>query len=90
MRLVNVRLNPDDARRVAELRLSGVRLSEIVRAAIRAAHAQQMVPSAGGRRPSDTVRALYDEFPDPTGDTGRADRRDRTARRALIVSKLRR
>lgn len=91
MRLLNVRLSPEDARRVAALRRAGVAISQLVRDAIRAEHGRR----AGGRgrreTASDVMRRIYAEHPDPPGLTRRSyDLRDRQAVRRELARRLRR
>lgn len=91
MKLVNVRLDADDARRAADLRASGVQLSQIVREAIRAAHGQRANRRAASLRPSAIVAAIYAEVPDPPGlPRPRYDLRDRHSVRRAIGARMRR
>jgi hypothetical protein len=90
MALVNVRLDPEDARRVAELRRAGVRLSTIVRQAIRAEH-ERVAKRVGGRAAAAALARIYADHPD-TGDVRPRgfDLRDRRQVRAAIAARLRR
>ena len=90
MKLLNVRLNADDARLASQLREAGVEISRVVREAIRAEHGRR----AGRRRQpraSELMAAIYTAHPDPPGlRPRRYDVRDRRAARRAIVGKLRR
>ncbi|HET8542052.1 MAG TPA: ribbon-helix-helix protein, CopG family [Anaeromyxobacter sp.] len=89
MALVNVKLQPEDVERVRALRESGVSLSGIVRAAIRAEYDRRVRPSAT-RRPSQVVAALLASIPaGPRARTG-PPASDRRAVRAYVVAKLKR
>lgn len=88
MKLVNVRLNEADARKVAQLRRRGVTLSSIVRDAIRSS-------SENGGRPrtpedADKFFAEMDEkFPLPELPPRGWDVHDRHQFRAAMVTHLR-
>jgi post-segregation antitoxin (ccd killing protein) len=89
MKLLNVRLNADDARLAAQLRDAGIEISRVVREAIRAEHGRR----AGRQRPraSELMAAIYAAHPDPPGlRPRRHDARDRRGARRVIVRKLRR
>ncbi len=90
MKLLNVRLDADDARLVSQLRQAGVEISGIVREAIRAEHGRR-VGRRGRPRPAEVMAAIYAALPDPPGlPRRRYDMRDRRAARRAIVRKLRR
>jgi hypothetical protein len=90
MKLLNVRLGPEDARIAAELRKHGVELSSIVREAIRAAYATR-ARTGGRRRASDIMADIYAQIPDPPGlAPARYDLRNRKSVRRAIVRRLRR
>ena len=90
MKLVNVRLNADDARLVAELKKRGVELSGLVREAIREAYAAER-RGRTGRRVADIMAEIYAELPDPAGlPPARYDLRDRRSVRRAIARRLRR
>jgi len=90
MKLLNVRLDADDARLVSQLRQAGVEISGIVREAIRAEHGRR-VGRRGRPRPAEVMAAIYAAHPDPPGlPRRRYDMRDRRAARRAIVRKLRR
>jgi hypothetical protein len=72
MTLVNVRLEAADIRRVAELRRAGVRISAVVRQAIRAEHEQRL-----GKRSPDARSCAAASCVRPP-DLGRPRRRDST------------
>ena len=65
MKLLNVRLGPDDSRIVAKLRKEGVQISRIVREAIRSAYTARQTVGGKRRRPSDIMAEIYAEYPDP-------------------------
>ena len=89
MTLVNVRLGPEDARRVAALKRAGVQLSRIVREAIRAAHKQQLEQRERGADARKIMAEIYRACPDPTNLPQRNyDLRDHRAARRAIVEKL--
>lgn len=91
MTLVNVRLDPEDARRVAELRRAGVRLSSIVRQAIRAEHERRVGRRVGGRAATAVLARIYADHPDTEDVQPRGfDLRDRRAMRAAMATRLRR
>jgi hypothetical protein len=91
MRLLNVRLTPDDARVVAALRRAGVPISRIVREAIRAEHGRQTAGPSSREKPSAVMARIYVEHPDPPGRKRRhIDLRDRRAVRRAVARGLRR
>lgn len=91
MKLLNVRLAPEDARKVAQLREAGVPISRLVREAIRVAHEQQATRRAPRRRPSEIMAEIYGEHPDPRAGSRRTlDLRDRGKVRRAIRRRLRR
>jgi hypothetical protein len=90
MKLLNVRLSPEDARRAAALRKNGVAVSGLVRDAIRSAY-ERRVGARGGGRPSALMAEIYREHPDLPGRTRAAhDLRNRRAVRRAIRARLRR
>lgn len=90
MPLLNVRLDPDDAKKAAELRAAGVMVSNVVRAAIRREHARLVGGRSGSQRPSDFVREVIASTPDDDASSERAvDARDRKAVARHIAAKLR-
>ena len=87
MPLLNVRLTPEDARRAAALRKSGVPISRLVREAIRVEYDRRLPR----RRASDVMAEIYADHPDPPGLRPRQyDVTDRAAARRAIVKRLRR
>jgi hypothetical protein len=89
MALLNVRLDEHDARRVAELKRAGVKLSDVVRAAIRAEHERRLAGVRASRRPSRVMAEIYASLPDPPDLPARDyDVRDRQAARRAIRQKL--
>jgi hypothetical protein len=90
MKLLNVRLDAEDARRAEALKRAGVPLSRIVREAIRAEHERRLGASVRGRRASEIMAEIYAAFPDPAGLPARSlDTRNRSQVRRAIVGKLR-
>jgi len=88
--LLNVRLDREDERRVDELRKTGVQLSQIVRAAIRAEHAQR-VRKRTRTPPSSVVKEILASLPDPSAaDASRKRPVDRHAIKRRIAAKLKR
>lgn len=91
MKLVNVRLNPDDARLAAELRRAGVEISRVLREAIRAEHGRRVGKAPSGRRAAEVMAEIYAMHPEPPGvPPRRYDLSDRRAARSAIVATLRR
>jgi hypothetical protein len=89
--LLNVRLSSDDGRRVAELREDGIRISDVVREAIRAEYLRRRPGQQGGRRPSLVLKEILAALPDPADMPRRTvDPADRYAVRRHIVAKLNR
>jgi hypothetical protein len=89
VKLLNVRLGPEDARRAAALRKDGVAVSRIVREAIRTAYDRRAVGRGGGRRASAIMAEIYREHPDPPGPPrATRDLRDRRVVRRLIRRRL--
>ena len=91
MKLLNVRLAPDDARMAAHLKQQGVQLSSVVRTAIRVAYDQQARRRQRPRRLSALMEQIYLEVPD-RGRQPRAryDLRDGKSIGRVIVARLRR
>jgi hypothetical protein len=91
MRLLNVRLGPEDARIAAELRKEGIQLSRVVRDALRAAHSARGVSGRRRRRASDIMAEIYAQYPDPPRlGRRRVDLSDRRSLRRVIVAQLKR
>ncbi len=91
MKLLNVRLGDDDARRVAYLRQAGVQLSRVVREAIRAEYDRRASRQEPRRRPAQVMAEIYAAFPDPPDlPARRIDLRDRKAVRAAVLDGMRR
>ena len=90
MALLNVRLEVEDQRRVADLRRAGVQLSKLVRAAIRTEHARRIEGRAAKPAPSLVVKEILASLPDPPSAASRGKRADRRAVRRRIVAKLKR
>ncbi|HXL46490.1 MAG: hypothetical protein AUG87_13235 [Candidatus Rokubacteria bacterium 13_1_20CM_4_70_14] len=90
MKLLNVRLGPDDARMAARLREAGIPISRVVRAAIRAAHERHATARVSRRPASEIMADIYREYPDPPNPPrGERDPRDRARVRRLIRRRLR-
>ena len=91
MKLLNVRLGPEDARMAAHLRKGGVPISRVVRDAIRAAYERHGAARAARRRASEIMSGIYREHPDPPDlPRGKRDLRDRRRVRRVIRKRLRR
>jgi hypothetical protein len=91
MTLLNVRLGPEDARMAASLRKNGIRISHVVRDALRAAYERHAAAHAKRRRPSDVMASIYREVPDAPGPSpAKRDLGDRHAIRRMIRKRLRR
>jgi hypothetical protein len=89
VKLLNVRLSPEDARRAAALRKDGVAVSRIVREAIRTAYDRRAGRRGGGQRASAIMAQIYREHPDAPGRPRTApDLRDRRAVRRAIRARL--
>jgi hypothetical protein len=89
MRLLNVRIAPDDERLVKQLREQGVSISDVVRKAIRD-EAQRRAGGTRGHR-ADLLGEMLTRFPTPSGaaPSPRIDSTDRLAVRRAIRRKLR-
>jgi Arc/MetJ-type ribon-helix-helix transcriptional regulator len=87
MKLVNVRLDEEDARAVSRLRAKGISLSDVVRRAVRAE--DQRTTSKKGRSEQIVAEALA-RFPTPRKVPPRMSALDRRAVQRLIRSRLRR
>jgi hypothetical protein len=87
---VNVRLDAEDARRVAELRRAGVQISSIVRRAIRGEHERRVGKRAGGRAVAALLARIYADLPDtPEVEPRGYDLRDRRAVRTAVERRAR-
>lgn len=89
MKLLNVRLDAQDARKAEELRRAGVLISRLVRDAIRAEHGKRYGPAR--RRSAASVMAeIYAACPDPPGLAPRDyDVAGRRAARRAVQRRLR-
>jgi hypothetical protein len=88
MKLLNIRLGPQDSAMVKALRQRGVQISTLVRGAIRAAYHGQRPPAAGDVE--SILRELYARYPDPPGLRPlQVSPRDRRAVRDHIRRRLR-
>jgi hypothetical protein len=91
VKLVNVRLGPEDARKAARLREAGIPISRVVRDAIRAAHDRHVTARAARRAASEIMAEIYSEYPDRlTRRRRKRDLGDRAEVRRLIRQRLRR
>jgi hypothetical protein len=91
MKLLNVRLGPEDARMVARLQEQGLPISSLVRDAIRAAYKRQRTAAHSGRRAREIMADIYREHPDPLVlRSRRRDLRNRRKVRREIRARLRR
>ena len=91
MKLLNVRLGEDDARKVARLREAGVQISRLVREAIRAEHDRRLGRREAPRHPAEIMAEIYAAYPDPPGlPARRVDLRDRKAVRRAVLAWMRR
>jgi Arc/MetJ-type ribon-helix-helix transcriptional regulator len=79
MKLINVRLDPDDERRADALRRIGITVSEVVRRAIRSEYDRRVPASQKKRRASEIIAEIHARYP----VTGRRPRVDLTDRRAV-------
>jgi hypothetical protein len=90
MRLLNVRLSADDARRVTELRRDGIEISQLVREAIRAEHEHRLRKRAVSRNAAAVMARIYADHPDTATVQPRGyNLRDRRAVRRAIAERLR-
>jgi hypothetical protein len=91
MRLFNVRVGPEEARMIEQLRRQGRAVSRIVRRAIREEYERGRAADAARLRPREIMAAIYREIPDPPAPALlRADLRDRRSVRRRIRARLRR
>ena len=91
VKLLNVRLAPEDARMAAHLKQEGVQLSTVVRDAIRVAYDQRVRLRARPRRLSALMEEIYLAVPDRGGRRPTTyDLRDRRSVRRVAVARLRR
>jgi hypothetical protein len=90
MKVISVRLNADDARKVAVLRKDGVSISSLFREAIRAEYNLRRKPKRNTRKPSEIIEELMARYPTPP-DTPRRNYNvhNRHEARAAIIRKLR-
>ena len=91
MKLLNVRLGPEDARMAAHLQQEGIQLSTVVRAAIRGAYEQRVRRRTRPRRLSTLMQEIYGAVPDRgRRRRPRYDLRDSKSVRRVIIARLRR
>jgi len=87
---LNVRLDAEDAHRVADLKRAGVQLSNLVRQAIRSEHRRRIGNQQRRRRAAVIMAEIYAACPDPTGLSKRSyDVHDSEQARRAIAKKLR-
>jgi Arc/MetJ-type ribon-helix-helix transcriptional regulator len=87
MKLVNVRLDEEDARAVARLRAKGISLSDVVRRAVRA---EDQRTCSKERQSEQIVAEALARFPTPRKAPRQVSALDRRAVQQLIRSRLRR
>jgi post-segregation antitoxin (ccd killing protein) len=91
MKLLNVRLDAEDARKAEMLRKQGVEISSVVRAAIRAEYERRRTKRRDGRSAAKIMAEIYARHPDPADLPARDyDVHDAKQARAAIVAKLKR
>jgi hypothetical protein len=91
MPLVNVRLDAEDARKARALRAEGVRISTLVRAALRQEYERRIQARSRRQKPSVVVDEIIEQFPDDRPARQRGVRLDdHRAIRERIVARLRR
>jgi hypothetical protein len=90
MALINVRLSPEDDRKARALRSEGVRISSLVREALRKEYERRIEARASRERPSSVVQEILREFPHARSAEARTfDWHDRRAVREHIQARLR-
>jgi len=90
VKLLNVRLAPEDARMAARLRQASIQISRLVREAIHAADARHATARASHRRPREIMADIYRENPDlPDLLHATRDLRNRASVRRVIRRRLR-
>jgi Arc/MetJ-type ribon-helix-helix transcriptional regulator len=89
MRLLNVRLDDNDARLVRSLKDRGVSISDVVRKAIRAEAGRDA--ARGSIQPEALLAEMRERYPSPEGETvrPRVDSTDRRQVGRFIRAKLR-
>ena len=88
--LLNVRLDAEDAHRVADLKRAGVQLSSLVRQAIRSEHRRRIGNQQGRRRAAEVMAEIYAASPDPAAVSKRSyDVHDSEQASRAITKKLR-
>jgi hypothetical protein len=91
MKLLNVRLNDEDARIADHLRRAGVEISSLVREALRAEYARRKNGRKDRRPASEILSEIYARNPAPPDDPARDyDVHDRNQAREAILRKLKR
>jgi hypothetical protein len=89
MKLLNVRLSPEDASLLTSLRRQGIQISQLVRGAIRAAASRGRNLTAPGV--DRALTDIYAKHPDPPGQASLpVESRDRRAVREHVQRRLRR
>ena len=90
MKLLNVRLNAEDAKIAAQLRRDGVEISTLVREAIRAEYERRHRKNRKTRKPSEIMEEIIARHPTPPGTPPRDyNVHDRHQAREAILRKLR-
>ena len=88
--LVNVRLDPDRARKVRLLREQGIALSDLVREAIDERYAEAIFAHSPSEATA-VVRRIFSQYPDPPGLAPRGyEVHDSRAARAAVRRRLKR
>lgn len=91
MKLLNVRLGPEESRIVDELRRDGVQISRLVREALHSEYRARQAKAGKGRRAREIMEAIYAAHPDPPGTPPpRVDLADRRSMRRAIMKALKR
>jgi hypothetical protein len=89
MKLLNVRLNEDDAHIADQLRRAGVEISSLVRQALRAEYARRRGGMKDQRPVADILAEIYAQNPAPPDYTPRDyNVHDRREAREAILRKL--
>jgi hypothetical protein len=91
MKLLNVRLNEEDAKIAVQLRRDGVEISTLVRQALRAEYSRRKNGKKDRRPASQILAEIYARHPTPPNEPERDyDVHDRHQARQAILRKLKR
>jgi hypothetical protein len=89
MKLVNFRLSDEDAAKVQVLREGGVRMSDLLRQAIRTAYVTRARPLPPPKEIRAILQKIQETYPDPPNLPPRGfDLRDRKAVSAHIAARI--